>query len=75
MSIRSEAAIFVKSWSGELDAPVVELRMIESLLAELEKAEKVVDAAEFYIVRRIDDNGEKQQFYEALANHRGDEDG
>lgn len=37
MSIINEADILVKSWTGHLDAPTSELRMIENLIQELDQ--------------------------------------
>lgn len=41
MSIIDEANILVKSWSGHLDAPTSELRMIENLIQELDQVKEV----------------------------------
>ena len=43
MNIIDEANILVKSWSGHLDAPTSELRVIEKLITQLETAEKVIE--------------------------------
>lgn len=37
----AEGLILVKSWTGELDAPVAELRMIEKLIIELGYTKKI----------------------------------
>lgn len=39
----AEGLILVKSWSGHLDAPTSELRMIESLIQELEQKECILE--------------------------------
>ena len=41
MSVINEANIPVKSWSGHLDAPTSELRMIENLIQELDQIKEV----------------------------------
>lgn len=41
MSIIDEANILVKSWSGHLDAPTSELRMIENLIQEIDQIKEV----------------------------------
>ena len=45
MSVIEEAKKNISSWMGELDAPVIELRVIEKLIKELEQYKAVVDAA------------------------------
>ena len=41
MSIIDEANILVKSWSGHLDAPTSELRMLENLIQELDQIKEI----------------------------------
>lgn len=43
MNVIDEANILIKSWSGHLDAPTSELRVIEKLIIQLEDAENVIE--------------------------------